>query len=80
MGATYPRLGLEPTEERIEELKSSNNKQGVPLIEEVAKMPFSDEDVTDADKADAENADNAKAEDTKEEKKEQPKKRGRKKG
>lgn len=33
VGDTYPRKGLEPSEERIAELASSNNKQGEPLIE-----------------------------------------------
>lgn len=31
----YPRDGLEPTQERIEELAGSNNKRGMPLIEAV---------------------------------------------
>lgn len=29
---TYPRQGLKPSEERIEELSGSNNAQGEPLI------------------------------------------------
>lgn len=32
VGSTYPREGLSVTRERIEELKSKNNKQGFPLI------------------------------------------------
>lgn len=34
VGDTYPRKGLKVTDERIEELASSENKQGVPLIKE----------------------------------------------
>lgn len=32
-GDTYPRKGLEVSEERIAELSGSNNKMGKPLIE-----------------------------------------------
>lgn len=32
-GETYPREGLEPTEERITELSGSRNRRGIPLIE-----------------------------------------------
>lgn len=35
VGDDYPRKGLKPSKARIEELLGSNNKQGVPLIEEV---------------------------------------------
>lgn len=35
-GDTFPRKGLTVTEERLAELAGSENKQGVPLIEEVA--------------------------------------------
>lgn len=38
VGDEYPRLGLEPSLARIEELKGPNNKQGVPLIEEVPDL------------------------------------------
>lgn len=32
-GATYPRDGLTPAQDRIDELASGKNKQGIPLIE-----------------------------------------------
>jgi len=32
-GDTYPREGLEPTDERIKELESTGNKRRIPLIE-----------------------------------------------
>lgn len=35
VGDTYPRDGVQPTSERIEELKGEKNKIGKPLIEEV---------------------------------------------
>ena len=35
VGDTYPRHGLTPNKTRIEELLSSGNAQGVPLIAEV---------------------------------------------
>lgn len=35
IGDVFPRSGVEVTEERLAELASSNNKQGVPLIEKV---------------------------------------------
>lgn len=34
-GEEYPRVGLKPSEKRINELLSSNNKRGKPMIEEV---------------------------------------------
>lgn len=34
-GATYPRDGLTPSQKRINELASGNNKQGIALIEAV---------------------------------------------
>jgi len=37
VGDTYPRKGKRPKKERIEELLSSNNKVGKPLIAEVEK-------------------------------------------
>ena len=37
VGDEYPRSGVEVTEMRIEELASSNNRQGKPLIEKVEK-------------------------------------------
>ncbi len=36
-GDTYPRQGLNPSEERIQELMSSDNRRGKPLIKEVSK-------------------------------------------
>lgn len=39
VGDEYPRLGLKPSLARIEELKSSHNKQKTPLIEEVDDLP-----------------------------------------
>lgn len=41
IGDIFPRSGVEVTEERLAELASCNNKQGVPLIEKVedAEMP-----------------------------------------
>lgn len=38
VGDTYPRLGLSPSKERIDELSGPNNKRGVPLIEEVKEV------------------------------------------
>lgn len=38
-GDEYPRNGLEVTPERIAELASADNKQGVVLIEEVEAEP-----------------------------------------
>lgn len=38
VGDTYPREGVTPTKSRIKELASSDNKQGVPLIEEVVEV------------------------------------------
>lgn len=35
IGDVYPRDGLNVLQSRIKELSSKNNKQGVPLIEEV---------------------------------------------
>lgn len=36
IGDTYPRKGLKVSEERLAELASDKNKQGVPLIELMA--------------------------------------------
>lgn len=33
VGDTYPRKGLKPTAERIDELSTNKNLHGVPLIE-----------------------------------------------
>ena len=45
VGDEYPRLGLNPSLARIEELKSANNRQGVPLIEEIADLEADKESV-----------------------------------
>ena len=39
VGDTFPRNGVEVGTERIAELSSDKNLQGVPLIEEVAEKP-----------------------------------------
>ena len=39
VGDTFPRNGVEVCAERIAELSSDKNLQGVPLIEEVAEKP-----------------------------------------
>ena len=39
VGDTFPRNGIEAGAERIAELSSDKNLQGVPLIEEVAEKP-----------------------------------------
>ena len=39
VGDTFPRNGVEVGSERIAELSSDKNLQGVPLIEEVAEKP-----------------------------------------
>ena len=39
VGDTFPRNGVEAGSERVAELSSDKNLQGVPLIEEVAEKP-----------------------------------------
>lgn len=39
VGDTYPREGLSPTDERITELSTDKNRQGVPLIEAIPEEP-----------------------------------------
>ena len=39
VGDTFPHNGVEVDAERISELASDKNLQGVPLIEEVAEKP-----------------------------------------
>ena len=39
VGDTFPHNGVEVDAERIAELSSDKNLQGVPLIEEVAEKP-----------------------------------------
>lgn len=36
-GGAYPRRGLKPTAERLEELSTDKNRRGVPLIKEEQK-------------------------------------------
>lgn len=43
IGAEYPAKGIQPTEDRIAELLSSNNKLGKPLIEKVAPVGIDEE-------------------------------------
>jgi hypothetical protein len=45
VGDTFPRLGLKVTDGRLEELASSNNKQGKPLIEKVETLAEETEEV-----------------------------------
>ena len=40
VGDTFPRNGVEVGAERIAELSSDKNLQGVPLIEEVVEKPM----------------------------------------
>lgn len=42
VGDTYPREGLSPTDERIAELSTDKNRQGVPLIEAIPEEPAVD--------------------------------------
>ena len=39
VGDTFPRNGVEAGAERLAELSSNKNLQGVPLIEEVVEKP-----------------------------------------
>ena len=39
VGDTFPRNGVDAGAERVAELSSDKNLQGVPLIEEVAEKP-----------------------------------------
>ena len=39
VGDTFPRNGVEVGDERIAELSSDKNLQGVPLIEEIVEKP-----------------------------------------
>ena len=39
VGDTFPHNGVEVDAERIAELESDKNLQGVPLIEEIAEKP-----------------------------------------
>lgn len=44
VGDTYPRNGLNPSEERIAELAGNNNKQGTPLIKLVEETGKEDKE------------------------------------
>lgn len=39
VGDTYPRKGLEPTADRIDELASNRNKRGLTLIKKAVEKP-----------------------------------------
>ena len=39
VGDTFPRNGVEAGAERVAELSSDKNLQGVPLIEEISEKP-----------------------------------------
>lgn len=39
VGDTYPRKGIEPTADRIDELASDRNKRGLTLIKKAAEKP-----------------------------------------
>lgn len=45
VGDTFPREGLTVKQERFDELAGSENKQGVPLIEEVKEIAETEEPV-----------------------------------
>jgi hypothetical protein len=78
VGDEYPRLGLNPGLARIEELKGPNNKQGVPLIEEVPDLEADEE--KEAEEKPAEEQEEEKAEPAPKEKPAEPKKSAAKKG
>ena len=66
VGDEYPRLGLEPSLARINELCGTENRRGRAVIEEVNEdMPFSDSDVTEEDKKAGEEVEKPKAKTTK---------------
>ena len=54
VGDTYPRKGVDVLQSRINELASKNNRQGVPLIEEI---PEKEEEPKKENKKSAEKAD-----------------------
>ena len=49
---TYPRKGLHVLQSRINELASSKNRQGVPLIEEIPEKTEETKKKKSAEKAD----------------------------
>ena len=77
VGDEYPRLGLNPGLARIEELKGPNNKQGVPLIEEVPDFEADKEEEKPTEEQEEEKTG---AEPAPKEKPVEPKKSGAKKG
>lgn len=80
VGDEYPRLGLNPGLARIEELKGPNNKQGVPLIEEVPDLEADEEKEAEKKPAEEQEEEKAEAEPAPEEKPAEPKKSAAKKG
>ena len=38
-GSVYPRDGLNPSQNRIDELASADNKQGIPRMEPIVEQP-----------------------------------------
>jgi hypothetical protein len=51
VGDEYPRLGLKPSIARIAELSGSNNKQGIPLIEEIKDLAGDEEEIKAEEKS-----------------------------
>jgi hypothetical protein len=51
VGDEYPRLGLKPSIARIAELSGSNNKQGIPLIEEIKDLAGDEEEIKTEEKS-----------------------------
>ena len=51
VGDTFPRDGVEVSEDRINELAGSDNKQGTPLIEEIptGASPLAEETLEDVE-------------------------------
>lgn len=61
VGDMFPRAGMEVTAERLSELSTSANKQGVPLIEEIKSEEGGNQDKTDIPENDQESAENIDA-------------------
>lgn len=49
VGAEYPRIGLEVSKARLDELASNKNRRGIALIEEVAEEEVAEEAVMEKD-------------------------------
>lgn len=47
VGAEYPRLGLEVSKARLDELASNKNRRGIALIEPVAEEVVEEKNVTE---------------------------------